>query len=73
MKIAFCIILYIAGVILAGSHYYKWCKTKSISKTVYDTDWFFILPLSIFFPITYLLGLLMIIIEKIGGKLCKDH
>ncbi len=73
MKIAIFIILYLVGVISVGVHYYKSFKTKNIEKKIRDDDWLLILPLSIFFPVTYLLGLLMIIIEKIGDKLCKDH
>ncbi len=73
MKTAFFIILYIEGVISVGVYYYKSLKTKSLTKRLDSIDWLFILLLSIFFPITYLLGILMIIIEKIGDKLCKDH
>lgn len=73
MKIAIFIILYIVGVISTGVYYYKKLKTETLTRSVGDITLLFISLLSIFFPITYLLGLLMIIIEKIGDKLCKDH
>ena len=73
MKIAIFIILYLVGVIYIGAYFYKEIKTETPEKRVSDTDRAFILLLSIFFPIIYILGILMMIIEKIGDKLCKDQ
>lgn len=73
MKIAIFIILYIVGVISVGVYMYKKLKTGTLAKRVDGTDLLIIVLLSIFFPITYILGVLMIVIEKIGDKLCKDH
>ncbi len=73
MKIAFFIILYIGGVISVGVYFYKKLKTETITKSVSNEEMVIILLLSLFFPITYLFGLLMVIIEKIGDRLCKDH
>lgn len=65
------IIFYIIGVISVGVYFYKSFKTKlSRIEGIY---WFCILLLAIFFPITFILGWLMIIIEKIGDKLCKNQ
>lgn len=67
------IILYIVGVISVGVYLYKTLKTKTLAKSVDNKKLLTIALLSIFFPIMCLLGLLMIIIEKIGDKLCKDQ
>lgn len=73
MKIAIFIILYIIGVISSGVCLYKELKTKSLVKKVETREQLFIVLISLVFPITYLLGVLMIIIGKIGDKLCKDQ
>lgn len=73
MKIVIFIILYIIGVILTGVFFYKKQKTETLAKRVDNTKLLIITLFSIFFPIVYLLGLLMIIIEKIGDKLYKDQ
>lgn len=73
MKIAIFIILYVVGVILTGTYFYKRHKTESLVKSVDEVDLLFIVIISMVFPITYLLGLLMIIIKMIGEKQCKDQ
>lgn len=73
MKIAIFIILYIVGIISVGVYFYKRQKTETLAKRVDGTNLLIIVLLSIFFPITYILGVLMIVIEKIGDKLCKDQ
>ena len=73
MKIAILIIFYIVGVIATGVYFYKKIKAENIIHIVDDADLGIIVLLSIFFPIIYLIGLLMIIIKKIGDKLCKNQ
>ena len=73
MKIAILIILYITGVISIGVYLYKRHKSENYNHIVDETELFMIMFISLFFPIFYIFGLLMIIIKKIGDKLCKDR
>lgn len=71
MKTLIFIILYIVGIISLGVYLYKKTKTETLAKSVGNFDLLVIAILSIIFPIVYLLSLIMIIIEKIGDKLCN--
>ena len=73
MIVAIFIILYMVVATLVGIYMYRKLENECLAKRVDDTELFFISLFAIFFPITYIVGWLMIIIEKIGGKKCKDQ